>query len=562
MFEHPDYLYFLALLPFAAAILWAYWRWRTAAILRLGRPDRIEKSLSAFSPRRFWLKNALWLMAFALLVLAFANPRKGVKMQQTTQESSDVFIAIDISQSMLARDVKPSRLDLTKAFARKLVEALEGERIGLIFFAGNAFLQMPLSTDYAFTVQSIQNASPDLVSAQGTAIPAALELAQQSFDVESTAGRAVVLITDGENHDEDAVDKAEAVFKEGIVVLPVGAGTPEGGFIPTDGLGQSQFKRDETGELVRTRLNENLLRELALAGGGKACNLSQGNAALALVTTQVGGLAKRRLEIRAAANAESRFQWFLLPALLLLALEYLLASKKGGALLLLLPFLLPQNGHAQPSPHKDLRKGDRFYNQQEYTAAEDAYRNAGTKNPNDPKAAYNTGNALYRQGRYDDAVQFFDKAQKTTQNSGEKADALHNLGNSYLKQEKFKEASEAYENSLRLRPGDPESKMNLQYVKQKLKEQQQQNQQNKDQQNKDQQQKNDQQSQNQQQQPQNKPGPSDQQQEQEQQQPGRISKAEAKRLLETAVSNEDRRTAKKYREGQQKSARREPQKDW
>ena len=365
MFEHQDYLYLLAVIPLAAMLLWLYWRWRTLAIVRLGRPDRIEKNLSAFSSRRFWLKNGLWLAAFALLVLAFANPRKGLKVQQSTEESSDVFIAIDISQSMLAQDVKPSRLDLAKAFARKLVEALEGERIGLIFFAGNAFLQMPLSTDYAFTVQSIQNANPDLVSTQGTAIPAAIELAQQSFDAESTAGRAVILITDGENHDEDAVDRAASAFKEGIVLLPVGAGTPEGGFIPTGGLGPSQYKRDETGELVRTRLNENLLRELALAGGGRVCYLHQGEAALALVEREVGGLAKRRLEIRTAANAESRFQWFLLPALLLLTLEYLLASKKGGALGLVLFFVFQQNGLAQPSPHTDLRKGDQYYNRKE-----------------------------------------------------------------------------------------------------------------------------------------------------------------------------------------------------
>ncbi|MBV6439476.1 MAG: VWA domain-containing protein [Haliscomenobacteraceae bacterium CHB4] len=284
--------------------------------------------MTGFSEAKFWLKNALLALGLALLAIAWANPQLGARKQTVTQEASDVFIALDISQSMLCQDVAPNRLELAKAFTQKLVQALEGERIGLIFFAGNAFMQMPLSTDYSFIIQSIQSAAPDLITEQGTAIPAAIELAQQSFGYEPGGGRAVILITDGEDHDEGAVEKADRAFDEGIVVYAVGAGTLGGGPIPSDGLGTAQYKRDEDGEIVRTRLNENLLRQIALSGGGRNFNISQGDAAVSALRREVDNLQKRELEVRSFAEFESWYQWFLLPALLLLLLEVLISFRK------------------------------------------------------------------------------------------------------------------------------------------------------------------------------------------------------------------------------------------
>ncbi|MBP6810224.1 MAG: VWA domain-containing protein [Saprospiraceae bacterium] len=315
----------MASAPILLLLLLAYRHWRRRALERLGDTTRL---MPVFSELKFWAKGALLAFAIVLLAVAWANPQMGAKKLTTTQNVADVFLAIDISQSMLCRDVAPSRLELTKIFAQKLVQTLEGERIGLIFFAGNAFLAVPLSTDYPFVLQSIQSASPDLLTEQGTAIAAALELADKSFESEPGGGRAIVLITDGENHDEEALNAAKKSYNSGAVIIAVGAGTSDGGPIPTSDWEGSQYKRDEKGDVVRTRLNEDLLRKIALAGGGQALNISQSNRAVAAIEREVGNLEKRALEVRSLDEMVSWYQWFLLPALLLLGAESVISVRK------------------------------------------------------------------------------------------------------------------------------------------------------------------------------------------------------------------------------------------
>lgn len=327
-FQHPEFLWLLAAAPVLLLLLWGYSLWRRKALARLGDTSRL---IPEFSGLKFWVKGFLLVLSLMLLAIAWANPQSGAKKQTTTQKSADVFLALDISQSMLCRDVAPNRLELTKIFAQKLVQSLEGERIGLIFFAGNAFLAVPLSTDYTFVLQSIQSANPDLLTEQGTAIAPALELAEKSFEAEPGGGRAVVLITDGENHDEEALKAAKKSFDDGTLILTVGAGTADGGPIPTADWEGSQYKRDENGEIVRTRLNEDLLRKIALAGGGQALNISQGDRAVATIEREVGNLEKRAMEVRSTSEMESWYQWFLLPALLLLGFETALSFWKKTA---------------------------------------------------------------------------------------------------------------------------------------------------------------------------------------------------------------------------------------
>ncbi len=324
-FQHPDFFWLLAFVPILMLLWLGYQRWRRNAMARMGDISRL---MPAFSGIRFWVKGTLLALAFMLLSIAWANPQMGAKKQTTIQKAADVFIAIDISQSMLCRDVAPSRLELTKILAQKLVQTLEGERIGLIFFAGNAFLAVPLSTDYAFVLQSIQSASPDLLTEQGTAIGSALELAEKSFEAEPGGGRAVVLITDGENHDEEALDAAKKSFDNGTIVIAVGAGTTDGGPIPTSDWEGSQYKRDEKGAVVRTRINEDLLRKIALAGGGQALSISQSDRTVSAIAREVGGLEKRALEVRSFSALESWYQWFLWPVLLFLGLEVLILPIK------------------------------------------------------------------------------------------------------------------------------------------------------------------------------------------------------------------------------------------
>ncbi len=324
-YEHPEHLWLLAAVPLLALLVAVYWFWRKNAMARLGNVERV---MSGFSGKKFWLKNGLLALGLVLLAIAWANPQLGAKKQIAKQEASDVFIALDISQSMLCQDVAPSRLELAKVFAQKLVQTLEGERIGLVFFAGNAFLQMPLSTDYSFIIQSIQTASPDLITEQGTAIGSAIELAEKSFGYEPGGGRAVILLTDGEAHDEDVEKMAKSAYDNGIVIYAVGAGTLGGGPIPAGGMGDGQYKRDEKGEIVRTRLDETLLRNIARKGGGRMFNVNQGDAAISALRREADGLQKRQLELRSFAEFESWYQWFLLPAFLFLLLEILISFKK------------------------------------------------------------------------------------------------------------------------------------------------------------------------------------------------------------------------------------------
>ncbi len=323
-FEHPQLLWGLLAAPAALLLAAGYRWWRRGALEQLGA---VERLLAPQPAGLFWLKNVLLAVALALLAVTMANPQRGAKQQTATQQSADVFLALDISQSMLAEDMKPSRLDLAKRFAQKLVQSLEGERVGLIFFAGNAYVQVPLSTDYTFLLQSLQSADPSLVTEQGTAIPAAIDLAEKSFDAQPGGGRALILITDGENHDADAVSRASAAFGDGTVVYAVGVGTAEGAPIPTGVQADGQYKRDEQGDIVRTRLDEAALRQIALAGGGRAYLIAQGDAVLRSLKREVGQLQKRDIAIRSFAEHESWFQYFLLPALLLLGCRAWLAQR-------------------------------------------------------------------------------------------------------------------------------------------------------------------------------------------------------------------------------------------
>jgi len=328
-FEHPQLLWGLFSAPAVLLLAAGYRWWRAQALTQLGA---VERLLPVQSAGPFWLKTSLLAAALALLAVVLANPQRGAKKQTATQESADVFIALDISQSMLAEDTKPSRLDWAKRFAQKLVQSLEGERVGLIFFAGSAYVQVPLSTDYTFLLQSLQTADPSLMTEQGTAIPAAIELAEKSFDAQPGGGRALILITDGENHDEDAVSRASTAFGDGVVIYAVGVGTAEGAPIPaTGGLHDGQYKRDERGDIVRTRLDEAALRKIALAGGGRAYHAAQDESALRSLRREVGQLQKRDIAILSFAERESWFQWFLLPALLLLGLQFFLEKRRASA---------------------------------------------------------------------------------------------------------------------------------------------------------------------------------------------------------------------------------------
>ena len=323
-FENPILLHLLWGLAFQALLLLVYWQWRRRTLQRLGSPALAQRLLLGFSERRFWFKNILFGAALALVALAIANPVRAVQREGKSRASADVLIALDISTSMLAKDVAPSRLVQAKQFIQQLVQALEGERIGLIFFAGDALPQMPLSTDYASLLLFVRNANPNFVTDQGTDMGAAIDLAQRLFESNALAGRALILITDGENHQEYALQRAREAKADGMVVHTVGVGTSGGATIPAANGG---FQRDFMGQVIRTSLNEPLLRELAQSGGGKSLNLSDPGAVGAL-KAEIDRLQKSAVEAQVQTENVSYYQWLLVPLLLLLALEQLMWWRK------------------------------------------------------------------------------------------------------------------------------------------------------------------------------------------------------------------------------------------
>ena len=323
-FESPDLLNLLWALALYALVLLAYWLWRQRTLRRLGSPALAERLLLGFSPWRFWLKNALFAGALALLAVAIANPQRAERRDPPPQESADVLIALDVSQSMLAKDVAPNRMEQAKIFVQKLAAALDGERLGLIFFAGDAYPQMPLSTDVEALVLFARNASPDFAADQGTDFGPVLEQAARLFESDAEAGHALVVISDGEHHESDVAALGKKARATGMVVHTVSVGTAGGGTIP-DGWGG--FRRDYAGQVIRTRSDAGLLRQLAAAGGGKAVAVTDADA-IATIVAEVGRLEKSTVELRSYTAYVSYFQWLLLPALLLLVLEQVLWWRK------------------------------------------------------------------------------------------------------------------------------------------------------------------------------------------------------------------------------------------
>ncbi|MEM9887261.1 MAG: VWA domain-containing protein [Bacteroidota bacterium] len=334
-FEHSEYLYALILIPILVLLFFSMWQFRKRAIAKFGNTSVVQQLMRDYSPNMYRLKFIVLLAIVFLLVLGWANPQSGksISTKLATRESVDVFIALDISYSMLAQDIAPSRIERAKRFTENLVQGLRGERIGLILFAGNAYLQMPLTTDYGAASLFTRSANPYQAPTPGTAIGDALELAMNTFDEESESDKVVIVITDGENHDEESLRKAQAASDQGIILFTIGVGTEQGGFIPTNVNGYQDFKRDETGNPVRTRLDESVLKELSESANGAYYNIGvDAEQIIEALRDKIEQMDRQEFEQRAYDEYASYFQYFVGFALLLMILEFLMTYRKSKLL--------------------------------------------------------------------------------------------------------------------------------------------------------------------------------------------------------------------------------------
>jgi len=328
-FEHPEHLYALLLLPLLLLFFWAAWRARQRAIRRFGSTNLMQQLMPRVSRYRYYLKFGLLLGAVVLLAVGWANPQYGAKLMKYERKSVDIMLAFDLSESMLAQDITPNRLERARRFTQELVQGLRTERLGLIFFAGGAYLQSPVTSDYSAIDLALRSADPGMIPNQGTAISEAIELAEESFDEANASHKALIVITDGENHDEDAIAAAKSAVGDGLIIYTIGVGTTEGAFIPVVRNGREMYKRDQSGQTVRSRLNEAVLQELARAGEGRYFNLSTGSkSVIAALEKRIERMEKRTLEERSFSEYESSFQWFVGAALLLLMLEFMLPYRQ------------------------------------------------------------------------------------------------------------------------------------------------------------------------------------------------------------------------------------------
>ena len=502
-----------------------------------------------------------------------ARPQMGTKISHEKRVGIETIICMDISNSMRAEDIVPSRLDRSKMMIENLVEHFTNDKIGLIVFAGDAFVQLPITSDYVSAKMFLSSIDPEMMATQGTDIAQAIDMATHSFTQEEGIGKAIIVITDGEDHEGGALQAAEAAKKAGMRVYVLGVGSSKGAPIPIPGT--NDFMKDNTGNTVMSALNEEMCKQVAQAGGGAYIHVENNSAAQEQLDNELDKLSKKETSTAVYSEFDEQFQAFGLLALLLLVFEICILDRRNPLLknislfkrnakekkmmvsLFIILFSFSPAG-AQTSDRQYIRQGNKQFHAGNYANAEVSYRKAVEKNNKNPQAAFNLGNALMAQKKDSAAVEQFQNAARLESNPLRKAQAFHNIGVVCQTHKQYGEAIEAYKNALRLNPDDNETRYNLVLCKHQ-KQKQDQNQQNQgggdDKKNDDKKDKN-----KDQQKPDQNKDKQDDKKQQEQQKP-QMSKENAEQLLNAAIQNE-KQTQDKMKKAQQQPQRRNIQKNW
>jgi len=329
-FEYIQFLWGLVLIPLLLLIfIWVY-RWKKKALRNLGDEKTVNRTIPYVSFSRPVIKFILFSLAFAFLIIGISNPQLGTKVEEGKRSGSDLMILLDVSNSMLAGDLAPSRLENAKRAISQLIDHLHNDRVGIIIFAGEAYVQLPITTDYAAAKLFLNNISTDIVPTQGTAIGAAITMGMKSFDQTSGTSKAMVIMTDGENHEDDAVAAATNAAAKDVIIHVVGLGSPEGAPVPIFENGNPVgFHKDENNQTVVSKLNEDMCKEISAAGHGVYVRASNANSGLGIVMDQVAKMEKKTYDTKVFKNYEDRFQIFIALALLCLVLEFFISNRKN-----------------------------------------------------------------------------------------------------------------------------------------------------------------------------------------------------------------------------------------
>jgi len=330
-FENEQYLWLLLLLPLLILIFIGFLYWRKKAVSRFGDTGLVQQMIPNFSQGKLWTKFVLYLVAMGLITIGLANPQLGTKLERVERKGVDVIIAMDVSRSMFAEDLEPNRIEISKRIVSKLIDQLGNDRVGIIVFAGNAYLQVPLTIDYSAAKLMLRTLNTDMVPAQGTALGEAIELSKEHFDPEETKFKAMILITDGENHESGALEAAEKAAEEGVIIHTMGIGSEGGAPIPEfNRRGQRiGYKKNRKNQQVVSRLDESVLKEIAKTTDGRYFRVKGSQGEVNQIVGALQNMEKKDFEDRVFTDYEDQFQYFLFPAILLLLIDFFLSERRN-----------------------------------------------------------------------------------------------------------------------------------------------------------------------------------------------------------------------------------------
>ena len=328
-FEHPEYLYFLIIVPVLAFISLIIGKRRKRALERFGNPELLEPLMPSASTIRPVIKFYLMLLALTAVIITLAGPQFGTKLQTVKRKGIEIIIALDVSNSMNAQDIQPSRLDRAKRAIYQLVDKLKNDKVGLVVFAGQAYTQLPITTDYPSAKMFISSINTGIVQTQGTAIGTAINKCANSFSSQEDINRAIIVITDGENHEDDAIGAAKAAVEKGIQVYTVGMGLPKGSPIPIPGGGKSNFMKDREGNVVISKLNEAMMVEIAKAGNGEFIAANNIRKGMNDLVDHLSKLEKSEMEAKVYTDYKNQFQYIAFLAFLILLIDYIILERKN-----------------------------------------------------------------------------------------------------------------------------------------------------------------------------------------------------------------------------------------
>ncbi|MFT4683436.1 MAG: Ca-activated chloride channel family protein [Urechidicola sp.] len=327
--EEPTYFIYLVAIPilFMAFLLVFWWKKRAQKnFAKIGLLDKLSPEKSTF---KYFLKMTLFLLGLAFLIISLTNPKMGTKLETVKRQGVDIVFALDVSKSMLAEDIAPNRLEKAKQIISKIIDKLGSDRIGIIIYAGNSYPLLPITTDHGAAKMFLQSANPDMVSSQGTAINEAIKLASSYYNNDEQTNRFLFIISDGEDHQEDASSAIAQATKDGIKTYTIGVGTEKGGPIPIKYKGQLEgYKKDSKGEVVITKLNSETLKEIAEAGNGKYIVGNKTQQTVDYVENLLVKAEKSEFETTKFSDYKDQFQWFIGFALLFLVIDTLMLEKK------------------------------------------------------------------------------------------------------------------------------------------------------------------------------------------------------------------------------------------